>query len=162
MVLVKEEKKRNRACEGDPNLYPRLLRFGGSTYTILQPGRGVRRECRERQVQSSGESPGNRCATNTRVEIAAMVLPRSLPPYKMMFDVAIYGSTSGAVAAAIQSARSGRSVALISPQLHIGKFCVVGQLGRLHRSIFVSLSHLIHTSWHRAPGHSNSYSSYSC
>lgn len=37
------------------------------------------------------------------------------------FDVVVYGSTSGAVASAIQSAKLGRRVALVSPQEHIGK-----------------------------------------
>lgn len=37
------------------------------------------------------------------------------------FDLVVYGSTSGAVATAIQAARLNRSVALISPQEHIGK-----------------------------------------
>lgn len=36
------------------------------------------------------------------------------------YDVVIYGSTSGAVATAIQSSRLGRSVALVSPVEHIG------------------------------------------
>lgn len=38
-----------------------------------------------------------------------------------VFDVVVYGSTSGAVAAAIQTARLGRTVALVSPHEHIGK-----------------------------------------
>lgn len=37
------------------------------------------------------------------------------------FDVIVYGSTSGAVAAAIQSAKLGRHVALVSPHSHIGR-----------------------------------------
>ncbi len=37
------------------------------------------------------------------------------------FDFVIYGSTSGAVTAAIQSAKLGRSIALISPEEHIGR-----------------------------------------
>jgi alkyl hydroperoxide reductase subunit AhpF len=37
------------------------------------------------------------------------------------FDVVIYGSTSAAVAAAIQSARNGLRVALVSPDKHIGE-----------------------------------------
>jgi hypothetical protein len=36
------------------------------------------------------------------------------------FDIAIYGSTSGAVTAAIQAARLGRKTVLISPDDHIG------------------------------------------
>lgn len=38
-----------------------------------------------------------------------------------MFDIAVYGSTSGAVAAAIQAARLGRRTVLISPDEHIGE-----------------------------------------
>lgn len=37
-----------------------------------------------------------------------------------MYDVVVYGSTSGAVATAIQSSRLGSSVALVSPVEHIG------------------------------------------
>lgn len=36
------------------------------------------------------------------------------------YDIVVYGSTSGAVATAIQAARFGHSVALISPHEHIG------------------------------------------
>lgn len=36
------------------------------------------------------------------------------------FDVVIYGATPGGIAAAIQTARMGRSVALIEPSQHIG------------------------------------------
>lgn len=38
------------------------------------------------------------------------------------YDVVVCGSTSGAVATAIQSSRLGRSVALVSPVEHIGIF----------------------------------------
>ena len=37
-----------------------------------------------------------------------------------MYDIAIYGDSSGAVASAIQAARLGREVVLISPHEHIG------------------------------------------
>lgn len=37
------------------------------------------------------------------------------------FDIAVYGSTSGAVAAAIQATRLGRKTVLISPDEHIGE-----------------------------------------
>ena len=36
------------------------------------------------------------------------------------YDVVVYGGTSGAVAAAVQAARSGKSVALISPETRLG------------------------------------------
>ncbi|OBR05801.1 Xanthan lyase [Colletotrichum higginsianum IMI 349063] len=42
------------------------------------------------------------------------------------YDIVVYGSTSGAVATAIQAARLGRSVSLISPQEHIGGIQVNG------------------------------------
>ncbi|KAL4882209.1 FAD dependent oxidoreductase-domain-containing protein [Aspergillus karnatakaensis] len=42
------------------------------------------------------------------------------------YDIAIYGSTSGAVAAAIQSARLGRKTVLISPDDHIGGIQIEG------------------------------------
>ncbi|KAM0190106.1 hypothetical protein ACHAPI_009618 [Fusarium lateritium] len=42
------------------------------------------------------------------------------------FDLVVYGSTSGAVATAIQAARLGRSVALISPYHHIGGIQISG------------------------------------
>ncbi|KAL4914810.1 FAD dependent oxidoreductase-domain-containing protein [Aspergillus aurantiobrunneus] len=42
------------------------------------------------------------------------------------FDIAVYGSTSGAVASAIQAARLGRKTVLISPHEHIGGIQVEG------------------------------------
>ncbi|OBU01575.1 hypothetical protein VE01_00532 [Pseudogymnoascus verrucosus] len=42
------------------------------------------------------------------------------------FDVVVYGSTSGAVAASIQSAKLGLNVALVSPQEHIGGIQIEG------------------------------------
>ncbi|KAG6358546.1 hypothetical protein INS49_012063 [Diaporthe citri] len=42
------------------------------------------------------------------------------------YDVVVYGSTSGAVATAIQSSRLGRSVALVSPVKHIGGIQING------------------------------------
>ena len=36
------------------------------------------------------------------------------------FDVVVYGGTSGGVAAAVQTARLGKSVVLIEPTKHIG------------------------------------------
>ena len=37
-----------------------------------------------------------------------------------VYDVVIYGGTSGAVAAAVQAARMGRTVAMVSPDKHLG------------------------------------------
>ncbi|KAL5340628.1 FAD dependent oxidoreductase-domain-containing protein [Aspergillus crustosus] len=42
------------------------------------------------------------------------------------YDIAIYGSTSGAVAAAVQSARLGRKTVLVSPDEHIGGIQIEG------------------------------------
>ncbi|KAL2863224.1 FAD dependent oxidoreductase-domain-containing protein [Aspergillus lucknowensis] len=42
------------------------------------------------------------------------------------FDIAVYGSTSGAVAAAIQAARLGRKTVLVSPDEHIGGIQIEG------------------------------------
>ncbi|CAI4214321.1 unnamed protein product [Parascedosporium putredinis] len=42
------------------------------------------------------------------------------------YDIVVYGSTSGAVATSIQAARLGRSVALVSPQEHIGGIQING------------------------------------
>ncbi|KAE9578441.1 hypothetical protein CGCF415_v012742 [Colletotrichum fructicola] len=42
------------------------------------------------------------------------------------YDIVVYGSTSGAVATAIQASRLGRSVALVSPQEHIGGIQING------------------------------------
>lgn len=42
------------------------------------------------------------------------------------FDLVVYGSTSAAVAAAIQAARLGRSVALVAPHAHIGGIQIEG------------------------------------
>ncbi|KAL4864494.1 hypothetical protein BDV12DRAFT_201019 [Aspergillus spectabilis] len=42
------------------------------------------------------------------------------------YDIAIYGSTSGAVAASIQAARLGRNTVLISPDEHIGGIQIEG------------------------------------
>lgn len=36
------------------------------------------------------------------------------------YNIVVYGSTSAAVATAIQGARLGRTVALVSPAQHIG------------------------------------------
>ena len=42
-------------------------------------------------------------------------------PDHQEFDIVVYGSTSAAVATSVQAARLGRTVALISPQQHIGE-----------------------------------------
>jgi len=47
---------------------------------------------------------------------AAQMLPAAEPVY----DVVIYGGTSSGVAAAVQSARMGKSVVLIEPGVHLG------------------------------------------
>lgn len=50
----------------------------------------------------------------------------SKPHMSQLFDLVVYGSTSGAVATAIQAARLGRSVALVSPYHHIGGIQING------------------------------------
>lgn len=45
-----------------------------------------------------------------------MTINMSLPEN----DVVVYGATSGAIAAAVQSAKLGRKVVLVSPDKHIG------------------------------------------
>lgn len=55
-----------------------------------------------------------------------------------MFDLVVYGSTSGAVATSIQAARLGRSVALVTPHRHIGwaiLHCHYFDLGMLSNSL---------------------------
>ncbi|MDB6080552.1 MAG: putative secreted protein-putative xanthan lyase related, partial [Akkermansiaceae bacterium] len=42
------------------------------------------------------------------------------------FDIVVYGGTSGGVIAAVQAARDGRSVALISPSPHLGGLTTSG------------------------------------
>src|SRR5437667_10988302 len=44
----------------------------------------------------------------------------SLPALAADYDVVVYGGTSGGVAAAIQTARMGKSVVLIESSQHIG------------------------------------------
>lgn len=41
-------------------------------------------------------------------------------------DIVVYGGTSGAVAAAVQAAREGKSVLLVSPDLHLGAMSSAG------------------------------------
>jgi hypothetical protein len=48
------------------------------------------------------------------------------PPASATDDVVIYGGTSGGVAAAIQAARSGKSVVLIEPSQHVGGLTTSG------------------------------------
>ncbi|KAK5688049.1 hypothetical protein LTS10_000027 [Elasticomyces elasticus] len=45
---------------------------------------------------------------------------------ELSYDLVVYGSTSGAVAVAITAARLGRTVALVSPQQHIGGIQING------------------------------------
>lgn len=48
----------------------------------------------------------------------------NLKMFMQEYDVVVYGATSGAVATAIQSAKLGRSVVLVSPEEHIGTSCL--------------------------------------
>ena len=44
----------------------------------------------------------------------------------MSYDIVVYGGTSGGVVAAVQAAKSGRSVVLISPTPHLGGLTTSG------------------------------------
>ena len=59
--------------------------------------------------------------------LAALALPSA--PAESQFDVVIYGGTSAGVAAAVQTARMGKSVVLIEPGRHVGGL-TSGGLGR--------------------------------
>src|SRR5690606_33955045 len=63
------------------------------------------------------------------------------------YDVVVYGGTSGGVAAAVQVARSGKSVVLISPTTHLGGVTTSGlgwtDLGK--RSILGGISREFYT-----------------
>ncbi|KAF3013742.1 hypothetical protein E8E14_007580 [Neopestalotiopsis sp. 37M] len=50
----------------------------------------------------------------------------NLKMFMQEYDVVVYGATSGAVATAIQSAKLGRSVVLVSPEEHIGGIQIEG------------------------------------
>ena len=58
--------------------------------------------------------------------LAALALPAATEP---QFDVVVYGGTSSGVAAAVQTARMGKSVALIEASRHVGGL-TSGGLGR--------------------------------
>jgi hypothetical protein len=49
-----------------------------------------------------------------------LVLPSTADAAETVYDVVVYGGTSGGVAAAFQTARSGKSVVLIEPGQHLG------------------------------------------
>ncbi|MEK7951377.1 FAD-dependent oxidoreductase [Luteolibacter soli] len=55
---------------------------------------------------------------------AALVLPVFAEPAS--YDVVVYGGTSGGVIAAVQVAKSGRSVVLVSPTVHLGGLTTSG------------------------------------
>lgn len=55
---------------------------------------------------------------------AALLAPASAAP--LPYDVVVYGGTSGGVAAAVQVARSGKSVVLVSPTAHLGGLTTSG------------------------------------
>ena len=52
--------------------------------------------------------------------LLALLLASSLQASPSRYDVVVYGGTSGGVVAAVQAARSGKSVVLISPTKHLG------------------------------------------
>ncbi|MCB1098523.1 MAG: FAD-dependent oxidoreductase [Verrucomicrobiae bacterium] len=57
--------------------------------------------------------------TFSRLLLAAL-LPLSLASSAVQFDVVVYGGTSAGVAAALQTARMGKTTVLIEPSQHIG------------------------------------------
>src|SRR5947207_1563145 len=59
------------------------------------------------------------CGLLACTPVVAADLPQS-------FDVVIYGGTSGGVAAAVQTARMGKTVLLIEPGQHFGGLTSVG------------------------------------
>lgn len=56
--------------------------------------------------------------------LAAFLAPVSAAP--VSYDIVVYGGTSGGVVAAVQAAKSGRSVVLISPTTHLGGLTTSG------------------------------------
>jgi hypothetical protein len=58
--------------------------------------------------------------------LVALVVGLQLPAHAEDYDVVVYGGTSGGVIAAVQAARSGRSVVLISPTEHLGGLTTSG------------------------------------
>ena len=55
---------------------------------------------------------------------ASLALPAFAEPAS--YDVVVYGGTSGGVIAAVQVAKSGRSVVLVSPTAHLGGLTTSG------------------------------------
>src|SRR5436305_11587057 len=58
--------------------------------------------------------------------VFAILSSYSLSAHAADYDVVVYGGTSGGVAAAIQTARMGRTVVLIEPSRHIGGLTTAG------------------------------------
>ena len=57
---------------------------------------------------------------NSLTLIHGLLLTMAFAPSADTFDVAVYGGTSGGVAAAVQAARMGKKVVLIEPGKHLG------------------------------------------
>src|SRR5207237_1087787 len=64
------------------------------------------------------------------------------------FDVVVYGATAGGVAAAVESARLGKSVALIEPSNHLGGM-TSGGLGATDIGVKSSVTGLAREFYHR-------------
>lgn len=81
--------------------------------------------------------------------LAAILL--SISPLHAAHDIVVYGGTSGGVIAAVQAAKSGRSVILVSPTKHLGGLTTSGlgwtDLGR--DSILGGLSREFYTRLYR-------------
>ena len=52
--------------------------------------------------------------------LPTIVLSASLWAKKPVYDLVVYGGTSGAVAAAVQARHMGKSVVIVSPDTHLG------------------------------------------
>ncbi len=73
-------------------------------------------------VESSRDVPRHcwRCIAGAAVLFASLFVLQPAHAVEPVYDVVVYGGTSGGVTAAIQAARMGKSVVLIEPSGHIG------------------------------------------
>jgi len=52
--------------------------------------------------------------------LAVLAVPATAPAAEKVYDVVVYGGTSAAVSAAVQTVRMGKSVIVVSPDVHLG------------------------------------------
>src|SRR4051812_19979700 len=58
---------------------------------------------------------------STAILLTTLATPSSAAdPAPPSYDVVVYGGTSGAITAAVQAKRQGRTVVLVSPDKHLG------------------------------------------